>query len=380
MVVILLSCMSFNVSTSQTITIKNNTRIDYNDKVIELKFKEIKNHFSWLSEGNFKIINKNTKKELPYQLEYKGIKRPINVLIQLTLKQKEKLELTLLEENPSDFKVKTFARFVPERADDFAWENDKIAFRTYGKALELTPKQNAYGIDVWVKRTDKMIINERYKRGKYHEDHGDGLDYYHVGYTLGAGNCAPFLNDSIWYSKNYTKYEVLDNGPLRTTFKLYFDEWDVAKYKVRATKTITLDAGSQCNKIEVHYYSSSKGRIPIAVGIIKREEEGHVLFDKQKGVLGYWEPTYEKYGTTGVGVVIPLKMDEMKARKDQYLAVFKVPLNKVFTYYSGAAWDRAGEFTSNTQWFNYLKDFRSMSEIKSLEVTYSNNIKTLKNN
>ncbi len=29
----------------------------------------------------------------------------------------------------------TFCRFVPERSDDFAWENDNVAFRVYGPAL-----------------------------------------------------------------------------------------------------------------------------------------------------------------------------------------------------------------------------------------------------
>ena len=31
--------------------------------------------------------------------------------------------------------------YVPERKDDFAWENDKIAFRAYGKALRKTKGQ-----------------------------------------------------------------------------------------------------------------------------------------------------------------------------------------------------------------------------------------------
>ena len=26
----------------------------------------------------------------------------------------------------------TYSRFVPERTDDYAWENDQVAFRTYG--------------------------------------------------------------------------------------------------------------------------------------------------------------------------------------------------------------------------------------------------------
>ncbi len=33
------------------------------------------------------------------------------------------------------FPIKAFARQVPERLDDFAWENDKVAHRTYGPAL-----------------------------------------------------------------------------------------------------------------------------------------------------------------------------------------------------------------------------------------------------
>jgi hypothetical protein len=35
---------------------------------------------------------------------------------------------------PDQFKV--YGRFVRERFDDFAWENDRIAHRMYGKALE----------------------------------------------------------------------------------------------------------------------------------------------------------------------------------------------------------------------------------------------------
>ncbi len=67
-------------------------------------------------------------------------------------------------------------------------------------------------------------INERYKRAEYHIDHGDGMDYYHVGFSLGAGNMAPYKNDTIWYSKNYRTWKVLDNGPLRSTFQLTFEE------------------------------------------------------------------------------------------------------------------------------------------------------------
>src|ERR1039458_139780 len=45
--------------------------------------------------------------------------------------------------------VKTFARYVPERMDDFAWESDRIAHRTYGQALIKGEGTITSGPDVW---------------------------------------------------------------------------------------------------------------------------------------------------------------------------------------------------------------------------------------
>ena len=60
--------------------------------------------------------------------------------------------------------VKTFARYVPERIDDFAWESDRIAHRIYGQALETRAKAplTSSGMDVWIKRTRNLIVNEMY--------------------------------------------------------------------------------------------------------------------------------------------------------------------------------------------------------------------------
>ncbi|MFD0835685.1 DUF4861 family protein [Mariniflexile aquimaris] len=367
MLVLVTACKS---QKNQFVSIKNNNDLNYADKIISLSYTKIKRAHPWITNNAFKIINSKTLQEVPYQLEYLGNENPQNVLIQLSVNNNEKIKLAFLKEKPTEVPPKTYGRFVPERADDFAWENDKIAFRTYGKALELTPKQNAYGIDVWVKRTDRMVINERYARGKYHEDHGDGMDYYHVGYTLGAGNCAPFVKDSLWYSKNYSRHEILDNGPLRTTFRLYFDTWKVDGHMVNATKTISLDAGSQLNKIEVSYNSETIKNLPIVIGVIKRDEVGLELFDTKNGILGYWEPTFEKYGTTGVGVVFPLQVDDMKLRKDQYLAHLNVPTNKTFTYYTGAAWDRAGVFTTSNDWFKYLENYKKQLNAEEFKISY----------
>ena len=69
--------------------------------------------------------------------------------------------------------VKTFARYVPERMDDFAWESDRIAHRIYGQALIKGEGTITSGIDVWIKTWRNLMVNEMYASGHYHMDNGD---------------------------------------------------------------------------------------------------------------------------------------------------------------------------------------------------------------
>ena len=56
---------------------------------------------------------------------------------------------------------KVMARFVPERSDDFVFENNLIAGRFYGEALEGNP--TSPGLDIWVKLPGKLVAYEWYK-------------------------------------------------------------------------------------------------------------------------------------------------------------------------------------------------------------------------
>lgn len=342
--------------TKATISIQNNSDLDRKETLVAVKWETILSHYPQIDTTGFVIINAKTKKQVPFQLEHKGIKTIENLLLQVNVKSKSTLSLLIKKGTPETFNTKTYARFVPERKDDFAWENDRIAFRAYGKALEKT-KEDAYGIDVWVKRTDKMIINERYKRGEYHIDHGDGMDYYHVGFSLGAGNMAPYINDTIRYSGNYQQWKVLDNGPLRSTFQLFYDTWDAGGIKVKATKTVSLDAGSQLNRIENVYSFEGNKPLPVVVGIIKRPETGIISVNEQQGIMAYWEPIHGKDGTTGVGSILTTPVSNMEVGNKQMLAKTTVKNNEPIIYYTGAAWDKAGKLTNSEQWFSYLDNF-----------------------
>ncbi|WP_230470583.1 DUF4861 family protein [Flavobacterium cheongpyeongense] len=347
----------FSAQTKATISIENNSDTDRKEAVVAISWKTILDRYPKIDTSNFVVINTKTRKQVIFQLEHGTSSAIQNLLVQIDVKAKSKLNLSIQEGKPEIFTVKTYARYVPERKDDFAWENDQIAFRTYGKAIEGS-NEDAFGFDVWVKRTSRMIINERYQLADYHTDHGDGLDYYQVGHTLGAGNMAPYVKDTVRYSANYHRWKLLDNGPLRSTFQLIYDEWNSGGIKVTAVKTITLDAGSQLSRVEnVFNFDEDKPMpLPVVVGISKRPAAGNILLNEQQGIMAYWEPTFGKNGTTAVGSILTTPTN-MWADKVQLLAKTTVNNNEPIIYYTGAAWDKAGKFTDAKKWFEYLENF-----------------------
>ena len=339
------------------ITISNPLAVEREEVVVEIPWTQVMASYPQLDTTHFKVINAGTKKGYPFQLEYRGNKEVQNLLVQVSVPAKGRVQLSLVKGKRDVFAPKTFCRFVPERKDDFAWENDRIAHRMYGKALEKTPKELAYGVDVWVKRTDKLVINERYKRGKYHEDAGDGLDYYHVGLTLGAGGIAPYINDTIWYAGTYSDWRIWDNGPLRSTFQLQYDVWTAAGRKVKMTNTISIDAGSQLSQNRVLFETTDTLPLPFVTGIIKRKEAGAMLLNEAAGLMAYWEPQHGEDGTTGVACLLTTPVARIAVNKEQLLAVSTAQKEKEIIYYNGAAWDKGGKITSANSWFNYLQQF-----------------------
>lgn len=359
-------CAPAMAQTKATLTVSNPSKLDRTGAVVAVSWSNVVAKYPTIDTANFKVINSVTKKEVPFQLERRGQANVLNLLLQLSVKANGNAKLFIVPGKPAAVVHKTYGRYVPERFDDFAWENDKIAGRMYGKALEKR-KDNAFGTDVWVKRTSNLIVNKWYKIGDYHTDRGDGMDYYSVGFTLGAGDIAPIVKDSVVFSLNYHYWKVLDNGPLRTTFELGYDAWDVAGKSVKVTKTISLDAGSHLNRVEAVYSYNGDG-LPVAVGIVKRKEPGSILMDEQQGILGYWEPQHGADGTTGVGTIVLGTQLRMNTDKAHLLTHTVAKNNEAVVYYNGSAWSKANEITSAKAWFNYLNNFKQELE-QPLKVT-----------
>ena len=322
--------------------------------LVEIPWATVLTAYPTVDTAQLRVTEVGSGREVPYQLERRGQKNIRNLLVQVTIAPKQRLRLALRREPPTPVPPKTYCRYVPERYDDFAWENDRIAFRIYGKALN-GRKDNAYGTDVWAKRTDKLILNDWYKRNDYHKDNGEGLDYYHVGFTLGAGDIGVWLGDSIHYVHNYTNWAVLDNGPLRSTFRVGYPAYTFGKMTVNTTKIISLDAGSQLSRIEVRVTHNAPQPLPMVVGINLRPEPGLVFLSGNRRMMSYWEPTHGADGTLGIGCVFPTPTGPMQQAQHHALAPVNLPSNEPFVYYSGAAWDKAGAISSAAAWVDYLQ-------------------------
>jgi hypothetical protein len=269
------------------------------------------------------------------------------------------------------FPTKVFARIVQERLDDFAWENDKLAHRTYGPALAAPAPAGSgkevlktSGMDIWFKRVPYPIVDRWYNVGHdhYHHDEGEGLDMYNVGTSLGAGGTGIWDGAKLYSGINFTSWKVLANGPVRAIFELTYDNWDAAGAKVSEVKRFTVDAGHYFDQIDSTFVTNSAQPLTVAVGLNKnpsdKGEDGQSSFTKDSAAraLVQWV-AQKKSGDFGVAVIVPSAGDPAfasDARNEMMLA--KATSGQPLRYYVGAAWTRWGEITSQDKWLRYVAD------------------------
>lgn len=261
---------------------------------------------------------------------------------------------------PGDFKA--YGRFVRERFDDFAWENDLIAHRTYGKALETWKGEplTSSSIDIWSKLTPKPIINEWYMMGDafYHRMTDNGGDDYTAGTSRGDGGNGLWAADKLWVSKNFVNSRGLANGPIRVVFELDYEPFDVNGMKVAETMRVTLDAGSQMDHYQVTFKPDNAGEsLTAAVGLKKVKGE-QTDFDAARGTLAIWEPMESNRGMQGVAAIVdPQKSVKQAGDKLNNLLLVRAEPDDSIDYWAGFAWDKAGKITTQDAWKKYVGEF-----------------------
>lgn len=265
-----------------------------------------------------------------------------------------------------------FSRIVPTRIDDYTWENDRVAFRTYGPSAQVLVEEGkkggiiSSGIDCWLKKVNYPVIDKWYKASEeegmsYHEDHGEGLDNYHVGISRGAGGLAiKGEKDQYFVSKNFTAHKTLSTGPLRTLFQLDYADWEGPQGMITEHKTISLDYGNNLMKIEV----SIQGTDELSAGISLQENNGDII-DKNNLLIF----KQDHFDTTLSNVILsPQKHfksqhifnPQIKDQNHVFLDL-KV-LNQSLVYYVGFYWSESNQFADHQAWEAHLEGLATKIE------------------
>ena len=258
---------------------------------------------------------------------------------------------------------KAFGRFVRERFDDFAWENDRIAHRVYGKALETWEGEPlcSSAVDIWSKRTPRMVINEWYMLDNYHEDMGDGFDDYSAGSSCGDGGNGLWAADQLWSSRNFVNSRTLANGPIRVMFELTYEPFNVNVISVAEVKRITLDAGQNLDHYQSFYkpYVRPGKSVSLTTGIGLKKVKGEQLeFNAERGWLVSWEDMEKNDGKQGVAIIADPKLIQKQTEdKLNNLVLAKVPENNTADYWAGFGWDKFSQFKDSESWKKYVDEF-----------------------
>ena len=251
---------------------------------------------------------------------------------------------------PEDYRV--YGRFVRERHDDFAWENDRIAHRMYGSGLETWAEEPlvSSGVDVWTKRVRKLIVNDWYLTDDYHQDHGEGADLYSVGKSRGCGGLGIYREGKLAVSRNFTSSRVLANGPIRLVFELTYAPWVAGNARVSETKRVILDAGQNFDRFESTFSIDPKGT-PLVVGLGIAEHQGGLAeVDPHAAWLRTWEPLKQPNGNLGCAIVLPNATADYQVTDTDYLLVTAVPTTGTLVYFAGFGWDRGSDVADAAAW------------------------------
>lgn len=277
---------------------------------------------------------------------------PGHALIEVRMGAGERHEVVLRQDgDAAPAPSRAFGRHVPERMDDFAWENDRVAFRMYGPALAATGEVSS-GIDVWAKRTHALVIDRWYAGEDYHNDHGEGLDFYKVGPSRGCGGLARRVDGADHVSGNYVRWRRLANGPLRVVFELDYAPWGPKGGEVAETKRISLDVGSDYSLIRSRFDGDAAG-VPVP-GI---NGDGRAGVGPDGRWMALWGKPDPAHGSIGCAVVLAQGKGHAEQRDGQRWLVPDGAQGREFAYYAGAAWSQGDAIRDAQAWENAVAAF-----------------------
>ena len=364
------------LETSNVLLTFSNESDQQRQEVVEVDLQAVCQQLGISTDEEF-VIENTAGQEIGYQKTYDG-----KLLLYISLHPNAKASYTVSKGKPAEAKSFVFGKMYTSRKDDITWENDLGIYRVYGPALQNTGEQS-FGIDVWVKNTPDLVVEDRYQkdydgnlledslrkagqkvalreidqRTSFHLNHGNGMDAYGVGPSLGCGAPALLKNDQLVFPYCYQTYQIHDNGPLRFTVELtYAPNADgITEHRI-----ISLDRGSHFNRMKV-WYDGIKKPMALASGIVLHSGD-HLILGKD--YVLYADPTENPnlhQSQIYVAVLYPEGVSETKMLKGEQnhgLGIVSKYQGAPYTYYFGSAWSLY-DVRSQAQWQMIADEFLS---------------------
>ena len=414
-IIMLLALAGSNYSYAQQATIVVNNPTDaQRQELVEVNISDVKAKLAGIApkKGEAYIVKNKRGQQIGSQITHDG-----KLLIDASIRPHGSATYYISIGKPYPQKVWTTGALYKMRKDDIAWENDRCAYRVYGPALQRTGERS-FGTDIWAKNTPDTVVYERYvmdKQGNvdgdkvdekvkseerkmknlsgaaleaqkakikalkaesyeidvttsFHLDHGNGLDPYRVGATLGLGAPSLMIGNQQFLPYCYKTYKILDNGPLRFTVELTYNPSTIGDMQnVVEHRIISLDKGSNFNKMTV-WYEGLTHPTDFATGFPIHEEDTETK-TFAKDYVSYADPTDNievNNSQVFVGVLFPNGIDntyyQLFDKKHDGATGHALGLKRGlkngerYSYYFGAAWSKY-DVRSYAEWQIRIKEY-----------------------
>jgi pectinesterase len=348
-----------------TVRAENTLPIVRTDETLTITLAEIRARMGKIDSTALRVRDAASQNEIPSQVvDDDGNGTPDALIFQASFFPGETKRFTIERGAPGPVATRRVHVMHDPDRDDIAWENDRIAHRTYGVGLAKYEALVSSGVDVWMKSVRTPVLDKWYAKkapASYHHDTGEGADFFDVGATLGAGGIAVWKNDSLYRPANFTSWRIIADGPVRLIFETKHPELDAAGLKVSVTRRISLDAGQNLSRAVTTFHSANGAPIPYVIGLVKRAGAvGSESSAQPWSWLSEWGPVDHKnggHGELGTGILIQRnELRHWKEINDHYFAVSEAKSDQPVVEYVGAGWTGSGDFADVRDWWKYLDE------------------------
>jgi rhamnogalacturonyl hydrolase YesR len=243
-------------------------------------------------------------------------------------------------------------RHVEARKDDIAWENDWTAYRIY--SLKSPVNKIGSGIDYWAKTVDYPILDKWYAAnsagGSYHDNQGEGCDFYVVGKNRGLGGNGVWKDGILCSAMPYQDWKINEESPERISFTVSYPPYAAGVDTIRQASTVSCILGSPFTCIETTVTSDSGDDVTVAAGLTTFGDAK--VFSEADGRLWLHEMT-EGVDLHSVLIADPSRM----ARREEFgadrLLLMDVHSGETVRYYISANSNLSSRMS---EWNNIIKE------------------------